>query len=230
MKRQDSFPKETEYEVAKAGIHGQFEERNMTQKWGLCDADIRPALRLWLMAKYACESNTVILEELGICRGQVRVDLAVVNGVLHGYEIKSDRDSLRRLEGQADVYSKVLDRATIVVGKKHISNVLELIPNWWEILQVDSKSSNPRFKTIRRGLKNPERDSRSLAELLWLDDAVALLEQRDAARGIRGKPRRVVWDRVCEILTVDEIAIAVREHLKSRAMPTMLPQQLQCDG
>jgi len=34
---------------------------------------------------------------LGVHRG---------NGLLHGYEIKSDRDSLRRLATQVDVYGK----------------------------------------------------------------------------------------------------------------------------
>jgi hypothetical protein len=43
------------------------------------------------------------------------------------------------------------------------------------------------------------------------------LEQRDAARGVRGKPRPVVWDRVCEHFGVEEIAAAVRSRLKVRA-------------
>jgi hypothetical protein len=46
----------------------------------LGDEDIRPALRSHLLAKHAPEAETVVLEELGICCGQVRVDLAVVNG------------------------------------------------------------------------------------------------------------------------------------------------------
>ena len=32
---------------------------------------------------------TVIIDELGLCRGQVRIDIAVVNGLLHG--MKSSR-------------------------------------------------------------------------------------------------------------------------------------------
>ena len=54
-------------------------------------------------------------------------------------------------------------------------------------------------------------------ELLWLDEALSLLEKRGVARGVRGKPRRIVWDRLCEQLEVDEIAAAVRSHLKARA-------------
>lgn len=183
----------------------------------LSDADVRPALRAHLRASYLHDPSTVVVEELGLCRGQVRVDLAVVNGILHGYEIKSDRDSLRRLRGQVDFYGRVLDRATLVVGARHQYEVLDLIPEWWGVLLAQPERRGFGFKTVRRGQRNPARDARALVELLWLDDALALLEERDAARGVRGKPRRIVWDRVCEHFKVEEIAAAVRTHLKARA-------------
>jgi hypothetical protein len=183
----------------------------------LGDADIRPALRARLRAKHAHDGDTAIIDELGVCRGQVRIDLAVVNGLLHGYEIKSDRDSLRRLDGQVDLYSKVLDRATLVVGDRHLEEALGMIPMWWGVVGVRSTSRGPRFKTVRRERMNPGKDPRALVELLWLDEAMALLVRQEAARGVRGKPRRFVWDRVCECLNVDEIAAAVRAHLKARA-------------
>ncbi|MBI2571911.1 MAG: sce7726 family protein [Candidatus Schekmanbacteria bacterium] len=185
----------------------------------LRDADIRPALRSSLLGKHAGEADTVIIEELGVCRGRVRVDVAVVNGIIHGYEIKSDRDTLRRLSTQIDFYGKVLDRATLVVGEHHLSHALDILPAWWGVLRVQQTPRNDRFKTIRRGRKNPNKDPRSLVELLWLDDALALLEAREVARGVRGRPRRIVWDRVCEHFSVDEIAAAVRAQLKARAAP-----------
>lgn len=182
----------------------------------LGDAGIRPALRAHLVVDHG-DGETKVIEELGVCRGQVRIDLAVVNGVLHGYEIKSDRDSLRRLGGQIELYSKVLDYATLVVGDRHLAEALNAVPCWWGVLRVHANQDGPKFKAVRRGRKNLHRDPRSLVELLWLDDAIALLAQRDAARGVRGKPRRIVWDRVCEHFELDEIAAAVRAHLKARA-------------
>ena len=93
------------------------------------DPEIRQALRFRLSIEHAKQPDTVFIEEFGICRGQGRIDLAVVNSFLHGYEIKSDRDSLRRLDNQIELYSKVLDRATIVVGKRHLSEALAEIFN-----------------------------------------------------------------------------------------------------
>src|SRR5208283_5148275 len=88
------------------------------------DAGLRPALRSRILAYQDATTDTVIIEELGICRGRVRIDMAIVNGLFHGYEIKSDRDSLSRLFGQIDLYGKVLDRATLVVGDHHIVEAL----------------------------------------------------------------------------------------------------------
>lgn len=180
------------------------------------DSDIRSALHAQLCSQHVDEPDTEIIDELGLCRGQVRVDVAVVNGLLHGYEIKSDRDSLRRLAKQVEFYGRVLDRATLVVGPRHAVHASGAVPKWWGVLRADASADGIRLKTIRRARDNPSRDSRSLAELLWLDDAMALLEQRGATHGVRGKPRRMVWDRVCETLDLDEVASAVRVRLKAR--------------
>jgi hypothetical protein len=157
------------------------------------------------------------LEELGLCRGKVRVDVAVVNGSIHGYEIKSDRDSLRRLASQAAVYGMVLDRATLVVGPKHVAEAIRAVPKWWEVKVVIASGADLRVKQLRRGRKNPERNARALVELLWLEDTQALLEVRGGLRGYRGRPRRELWDRVCALYEISEIASAVRGQLKARA-------------
>jgi hypothetical protein len=191
----------------------------------LSDAEIRPALRSKILGEYGY-ADSVLIEELGLCRGQVRVDMALVNGHLHGFEIKSDRDNLKRLGSQAEIYSRVFDRMTIVTGKRHLDGVLECLPPWWGVLQVVQRASSIRFKSHRKGRRNPTRDSRTLVELLWFEDAITFLEQRDSARGVRGKPRRVVWDKVCDCYTLEEIAENVRDRLKARAKHQDLPQPL----
>jgi hypothetical protein len=188
------------------------------QSAALDDATIRGALVSSLHSVHRQDSETVILEELGLCRGQVRVDVVVVNGILHGYEIKSDRDSIHRLSRQASLYAKVLDRVTLVVGSRLLSQSVELVPHWWGVLHAHWSSGCFHFREIRAPRMNPGRDARALVELLWSDHAIALLEERKLARGVRGKPRRVVWDRICEQLDVDEIATVVRANLKARSM------------
>lgn len=162
------------------------------------------------------DPGTAFLQELGLCRGLVRVDVAVVNGVLHGYEIKSDRDTLRRLSAQVELYGRVLDRATLVVGSRHAKEAAACLPEWWEIQVIRLATETLTFETARKGRSNPTRDARSLVELLWLEESLELLETRDTCRGYRRRPRREVWDRVCQLYHLEEIAEAVRVRLKAR--------------
>jgi hypothetical protein len=190
----------------------------MTTTSLLTDTDIRTALKIKLTSTHCDHPETVVLDELGVCRGEVRVDVTLVNGKIHGYEIKSDRDSLRRLAKQVELYGKVMDRATLVAGERHLDAARVMLPEWWGVLLVKSTYNGPCFRTVRQARINPARDARALAEFLWLEDAITLLEQHGLDRGVRSKPRRIVWDRVCESFDIEVIAAAVRAKLKSRAM------------
>ena len=74
----------------------------------LSEEVIRASLHRRLVAKHQDEKGVVLIDELGLCKGSARVDLAVVGNQLHGYEIKSDRDSLRRLRTQAGYTARCL--------------------------------------------------------------------------------------------------------------------------
>jgi hypothetical protein len=194
---------------------------------GISDRTIRTALKSRLLIEQT-HGDMILLEELGLCRGRVRADVAAVNGDLHGYEIKSDLDSLHRLQNQADVYSKILDYATLVVGTRLLEDAVRVIPKWWGVLHAHLGANGVEFKTIRNARQNSGRDPRALAELLWFDEAIILLEKFDAARGVRGKPRRVLWDRISERVRVEEIAAAVRDALKSRATGRVAQPPSKC--
>ena len=58
------------------------------------DVDIRRALRTRVRDSDDMK-EALVVDELGLCQGRARIDLAVVNSSLHGYEIKSERDTLR---------------------------------------------------------------------------------------------------------------------------------------
>ena len=183
----------------------------------LTEEALRRSLHDCLIVQQEVEPGTAFIYELGLCQGSARVDLAVVNGQLHGYEIKSERDNLRRLRAQADLYNRVFDRVTLVCTEKHICEALDIIPSWWDVLRIVPTTQNPRFESVRLGQNNQNRDIRAMAEFLWSEEATALLERHDALRGVRGKPRAVLWDRICELLSIDEVAASVRSHLKATA-------------
>lgn len=182
----------------------------------LGDAEIRHAL-LRELAHRARSDDSAVLEELGLCRGNAIADVLFVDDCLHGYEIKSDRDTLRRLGSQAEIYCRVLERVSLVVGAHHLEEALEVVPSWWEVVVAENRESTVAFTCAREGTRNPCPSARALVELLWLEDSMRLLCERDAARGVRGKARRFVWDRLCEVYSFEELASEVRRVLIARA-------------
>ena len=183
----------------------------------LRDHDIRPALRRWVQELEPGSPDCVVIEELGLNKGAVRVDVAVVNGIMHAYEIKSDADSLRRLSKQAEHYGKCFDRVSLVLGSRHVEFARNAVPSWWGLMRVTPGGNGPVIRTVRKGQRNPTREARALVELLWREETLALLEHKGFAKGLRSKPRDVLWDRAAEVLTLEEISDAVRAHLKANA-------------
>jgi hypothetical protein len=181
------------------------------------DADIRRSLRAEVEERHRGDPDTRILEELGLRQGQVRVDVAVVNGVLKGYEIKSLADTLRRLPMQVEVYSQVLDYATIVLADSHRADACSMIPPWWEVIVAVEETDGVRLEPWRTGTPNPCVNRRALAELLWHAEAMELLRAKGEHRGLSGKPRGEAWDRVAQVCSTDEVRETVRARIKGRA-------------
>ncbi len=179
------------------------------------DADIRNVLVPDLKLQYD-NSDTLIIQELGLCQGSVRVDVAVVNGSIHGYEIKSERDTLSRLESQQEIYNKVLDFVTIVADTRHLQKIEQTVPCWWGIDKVTEKNGIPSTCTIRPGSRNPKVDPLSLVQLLWRDEALELLRKYNLHKGITSKPRRVLWDRLANNLSLSLLSTEIREVIKKR--------------
>lgn len=175
------------------------------------DADVRSALAPRLRAWHP-EPDALVVDELDLL-GEVRVDVAVVNGAMWGYEIKSARDTLRRLPRQVELYSRVLDRASLVVADSHADRAAELIPSWWGVVVITEGLAIDR---LRSGAPNPGVDARALVQLLWRDEAIGLLTERGLDQGIRSKPRRHAWDRLVQCLDLADLQAEVRSCLKSR--------------
>lgn len=181
------------------------------------DQSIRVALLHRLSETYQDDPNTLIVEELGVLHGSARIDIAVVNGTLAGFEIKSDRDSLRRLPTQARQFSTVLHAATLVVGAKHHDKAIEMVPIWWGI-ELATQTDNGKVSLERtRSLEhNPNPDPRSVAKLLWRNEALDVLEELGLASGFRRSPRREIYSALAAALTWEQLHSTVCACLKKR--------------
>lgn len=182
------------------------------------DGDIRISLKGKLANDFAA-THTIIIDELPICWGDARIDVAVVNCSFHGYEIKSERDTLERLPRQASLYNKIFDTVTLVCCERLIFKAKSIIPEWWGIYVPVIDSNAPtgiRFEVEREAQINQQVDVRSLLELTWKEEAIGILEKYGLARGFRSRPRWDIWDRIVEKIDPEEIKQSVRECLKAR--------------
>lgn len=183
------------------------------------DAQLRSAVRERLLRKYGGRPDTLLVEELGLRHGASRVDLALVNGCLEGFELKSDRDRLTRLARQADVYGTVLDRVTLVAGQRHVAHAFDLIPAWWGVVCVTrAKGDALRMILVRPAQENPGVDPLALAKLLWREEALRALARRGAAAGFLSARRSTLYERLSTILTLVELKGLVRSTLRGRTM------------
>lgn len=180
------------------------------------DFDVRTALRARLNQQHAGDANTRIVEEMGIWSGTVRVDLAVINGELAGFEIKSDSDTLDRLPHQADIYNRVFDRVTLVVGAKLAPKAIELVPPWWGCAIARMKGDSVHLAVRRKGRKNPSPDVNLIAQMLWKDEAIAVLAAHGLDKGWRSKKSGEICEKLVSSLSFKVLTDHVRAALKAR--------------
>jgi hypothetical protein len=181
------------------------------------DLDVRKALHSRVLRDHHDDPNTLVLDELGLRHGRCKVDIAVVNGSLHGFELKSDMDTLKRLPFQVETYGKVLDKATLVVGEKHASKAISSLPRWWGVkVAIQGSRGAVRFENYRTAKTNKRIDPIALAELLWCAEVIDILSAHGITGAMLRKPRAFQYAMLVDILGLDELRDAVRASLKAR--------------
>jgi hypothetical protein len=182
----------------------------------LHDRHVRYALDLRLREEFASDATAVIIHELGLSQGHVRIDIAVVNGTLNGYEIKSPADNLQRLPAQQLVYNQVLETVTLVADEQHLDHAVDSVPDWWGLSHIQGVHGEIVITSRRRPMPNPAVDPSAQVQLLWRDEALAILRTHRLERGLAGKPRRHLWQRLVEAFGPEQVSALVRETLKAR--------------
>lgn len=156
--------------------------------------------------------DVFLRHELGIAAAGARIDLAAIDTILHGYEIKSDHDTLARLPGQAAAYGRVFDRLTLLSGPKHLPAAEDLLPDHWGLL-LDQDGA---LTQIRPASPNNGTSPYSIAQLLWRDEALAELARIGAQRGVTRAARHYVWLRLAQTRTREQLRDLAVQTLRNR--------------
>lgn len=88
--------------------------------------------------------------------GECKADIAILNGTSTVYEIKSERDSLTRLERQVTAYATVFARVYVIAGENHVAAVMNSVPEEVGILRLNSRH---QISTVREAADRPEHTS-----------------------------------------------------------------------
>ncbi len=88
--------------------------------------------------------------------GGCKADLAILNGTATVYEVKSERDSLARLQRQIAAYTTVFSRVYVITAETHVNAVTRSLPEEIGVLQLNSRH---QISTLREADDRPERTS-----------------------------------------------------------------------
>lgn len=140
----------------------------------LNERDIKTALIDRLFEKGMLE-DAVLINEMVVANWDRRADIAVANGRLYAFEIKSDLDTLDRLEGQVAAYLGRFDKVTVVTTPKFLTVVSSQMPNEVEIWEASGESGAVKLRIVRRGRTQEITSRRMLCGFLLKAELVSLL-------------------------------------------------------
>jgi len=182
----------------------------------LYDPSIRKILfsKLKSLEEFGNDPSTMIINELDVCQGAAIMDVAVINGKFHGFEIKSERDNLERLNHQKSIYNLVFDTVTLVVSEKHTSPALNKIPEWWGIYEISNTTKEA--KILRKPHQNNSIKSFHICQMLWKAEAIELLNNYGITKGLKSKTRRELCSIIADNLNINIIKEYVLTTLKNR--------------
>ncbi|HLP52491.1 MAG TPA: sce7726 family protein [Chitinophagales bacterium] len=179
------------------------------------DPNIRDILRRTALLSYYNDPHSKVVEEMKLPVAKARIDMAVINGHFHGYEIKSAVDTLNRLPGQIVAYSKIFDFVTVVTENNHYGKVHSALPEWVGICVCSNTGRSEKLTCIREAKINTRKSGFHLAKLLWHNELVEVLTEQEIP--FKKKDRSWILCQTLDAnLPVTIISDIVREKLKAR--------------
>lgn len=103
-----------------------------------------------------------------------KADLIILNGTGTVYEIKSERDSLSRLNDQIDRYRTVFSNVCVVAGDNHVSQVEKLVPDTVGIMRLSKRYT---LQVVRKATEDHSRlDALAIFNALSTREAQLVLD------------------------------------------------------
>ena len=169
--------------------------------------NLEPQIKLstieYIIKKEIIKIDDTIINEFNVGGYTRRVDLSVItNKYLYAFEIKSEYDSLYRLNGQIETYLKHFDKVFIVTTKKYIKKVLLSTPSHVAVWEFNDGSIN----IVRRGKINNIKNKEVMLNMINIDELKQLV--KDLNKKPTDKKRKTLVELALEIPTYK-----IKEHM-----------------
>ncbi len=172
----------------------------------MLDKDIREPLFDYLDERYV-KVRTIEEKVINGSRADV---LAVTEGEILGFEIKSDSDSYTRLKTQIKDYESFCDRCYIVVGESHI-HVESHVPDYWGIIFVNDEN----VIVERDADICPKVDINNQLSILWRNELLNI-QLKEGLPKLRNIRRKDIYKRLVERCGIEQIKFDLTEQLFER--------------
>ena len=142
----------------------------------LCAFDIKSILADHLLKNVT--ANSILAVEVPFCYGFRRADMLYLEQEkTHAFEIKSDLDSLDKLEGQIQDYKNTFPYSWLVTTSRHLLKARKKVPPSIGIILI---KENGVIQIIRHARENKRLSKNNLVFLLEKNRLVSLLKDANA--------------------------------------------------
>jgi hypothetical protein len=174
----------------------------------MTETEIRNALISRLSAS-ASGAKAAFISEMFVDKFSRRADLVMANGKLSVFEIKSERDSLDRLQGQVSSYQNFFEEVTVVCATRHQANVEALVPTNIGVWLIDSYG---HMSIVRKAKAEQLPSIENWLSFLPVDELKKLLRNK----GLRAMGNRSNLVDAASLLPVKSVRTYVLSFLKRR--------------
>lgn len=109
-------------------------------------------IKYHFIKNYLNKFDEITTFELNI--GTSRLDIGRVNGKSIAYEIKTELDSLEKLEKQLNDYSKVFEYIYVIIHPHHLEKVKKIVPQHCGIITYNLVDNSCKFTFRKKAEKN----------------------------------------------------------------------------
>lgn len=174
--------------------------------------EICQSLTSWAQSYLSQDSTDTFISELCFVERTRRADLVLANGSLSAFEIKSEKDSLLRWQGQQLDYLTCFEKVWLCVHTKHIKSALLQTHDDVGLLVIDNLSN---ISMIRQAKDNYNVKAYNLTGFLWRTDLDQLAKQNEIK--IKSKMRiKEVRNIITNELPIKDIKVFTLKTLKTR--------------